>query len=138
LWVNDAKFLNGESNSLAEAVVIHFKENFLGDYLFKIPEMESFNNLLRISSRGILIKGEAKEKINALMKRMPNSSGLKRLSLLFSIFDILSGTVEYEFLASPGFVENSNLNGTDRLRKVIEYVKMNFDQDISLAEAAFN
>src|SRR5690349_24700296 len=32
LWVNDAEFVNGKSNCLAEAVVIHFKENFLGDH----------------------------------------------------------------------------------------------------------
>ena len=138
LWVNDAKFVNGKSNSLAEAIVIHFKENFLGDDLFKIPEMESFNNFLKLSARGILIKGEAKEKINSFMKKMPDSSGLQRLSFLFSIFDILSGIVEYELLASPGFVENSNLNGTDRLKKVIDYIKMNFDQDITLPQAASN
>lgn len=136
LWANDAEFVNGKGNSLAEAIVIHFKENSLGDQLFKIPEMESFNNFLKMSNRGISIKGEAKAKINSLMKKMPDSNGLQRLSFLFSIFDILSGIVEYELLASPGFVENINLNGTDRLKKVIDYVIKNFDQDITLPKAA--
>jgi AraC-like DNA-binding protein len=138
LWVNDVKFINGKANSLAEAIVVHFKENFLGEQLFKIPEMESFNNFLKMSNRGIVIKGDAKVKINSIMKKMPALNGLERLSSLFSIFNILSGTVEYELLASPGFVKNINLNASDRLNKVIDYIMRNFDQDITLPKAASN
>lgn len=138
LWSNDTEFKNGNSNTWAEAIVIHFKENFLGDQLFKIPEMEAFSNFLKMSNRGIVIKGEAKEKINSLMKKMPDLSGLQRLSSLLSIFDILSGPVEYELLASPGYVENINLNGSDRLKKVIDYIMKNFDQNITLPKAASN
>lgn len=138
VWVNDAAFINGNSDTLAEAIVIHFKENFLGDQLFKIPEMDALNNILKLSNRGILIKGTAKAKINSLMKKMPDLSGLQRLSALFSIFDILSGTMEYELLASPGYVESINLKGSDRLKKVIDYIMKNFDQSITLPEAASN
>ena len=136
LWLNDAEYRTGKAKSLAEAIVIHFNENFLGDQLFKIPEMEAFNNFLKMANRGIEIKGEARTKINALMKKMLASNGLQRISFLFSLFDILSGQVEYELLASPGFVENVNLNGSDRLNKVINYVLKNFDQDITLPKAA--
>jgi AraC-like DNA-binding protein len=138
LWVNDATFINGNGSALAEAIVIHFKENFLGDQLFKIPEMDALNNILKMSNRGILIKGIAKTKINYLMKKMPHLNGLQRLSFLFSIFDLLSGIMEYELLASPGYVENINLNGSDRLKKVIDYIMKNFDQSISLPKAAAN
>ena len=138
LCVNDANFINRKDNSLAEAIVIHFKEDFLGDRLFKIPEMESFNSFLKMSNRGILIKGDAKEKINSIMKEMPNLNGLQRLSSLFSIFNILSEPLDYELLASPGFVKNITLNSSDRLNKVIDYVMKNFDQDITLSQAASN
>ena len=138
LWVNDAEFINRKDNSLAEAIVIHFKKNFLGDCLFKIPEMESFNSFLKMSDRGVVIKGDAKAKINAIMKKMPNLNGLQRLSSLFSIFDILSGLMEYELLASPGFVKKITLNSSDRLNRVIEYIMENFDQDITLSKAASN
>ena len=136
LWSNDARFINGNSNSQAEAIVIHFKENFLGEHLFEIPEMESFKNFLKMSNRGIVIKGTARTKVNSLMEKMPDMNGLQRLSSLFSIFDILSETTEYELLASPGFVTEVNLNGSDRLNKVINYIMQNFDQDISLPKVA--
>ena len=63
-------------------------------------------------------------------------NGLQRISSLFSIFDALSETTEYELLASPGFVKEVNLNGSDRLNKVINYIMQNFDQDISLPKVA--
>jgi AraC-like DNA-binding protein len=136
LWLNDAKFINEKSNSLAEAIVIHFKEDFLGDRLFKIPEMENFTNFLKLSNRGIVIKGAAKAKINSIMKTMPGSNGLQRLASLLSIFDILSGPVEYELLASPGFVKKISLESSDRLNDVIDYIMKNFDQDITLTKTA--
>lgn len=136
LWMNDPVFLSGNGSTLAEAIVIHFKENFLGDQLFKIPEMNAFNNILKLSNRGMVIKGVAKARINSIMKKMPEVSGLQRLSHLFTIFDILSGNAEYELLASPGYVENINLNGSDRLKKVIDYIMQNFNQSITLPKAA--
>jgi len=138
VWVNDAKFVNRKDNSLAEAIVIHFKENFLGDTFFRIPEMETFNSFLKMSNRGILIKGAAKEKINFIMKKMPNFNGLQRLSSLLSIFNILSEPMDYELLASPCFVKNITLDSSGRLNKIIDYIMKNFDQDISLSKAASN
>src|SRR5258706_8470575 len=136
LWLNDSAYRNGEANSLSEAIVIHFKENFLGEHLFKIPEMEGLRNFLKLSGQGILIKGKAKSNIISLMTKMPDLNGLQRLASLFSIFDVLSGTSDYELLASPGFVKDVNLYGSERLAKVIEYVLQNFDQEITLPKVA--
>lgn len=136
VWVNDAKFINNQIDYLAEAIVIHFKNDFLGKNLIEIPEMEAFNNFLNLSNRGMAIKGQAKEDINNLMKRMLKMNGIQRLSSLFSIFDILSGPIEFDLLASPGFVATTQRKESDRLNKIIEYVMLNFDEDISLPMAA--
>jgi hypothetical protein len=69
VWVNDPNFTNGQADYLAEAIVIHFKDNFLGKEFFEIPEMEAFKNFLRLSNRGMVIKGKTKEHINAIMKK---------------------------------------------------------------------
>ena len=136
VWVNDSKYINGKADSLAEAIVIHFKENFLGESFFNIPEMMLFKNFLKFSDRGIVIKGKAKVEIISLMKKMTDLNGIQRLSSLFAIFDLLSKTAEYELLASPAFVKTNNVNNSDRLNKVIDYILQNFDQDISLPKVA--
>lgn len=136
VWVNDSIFVASQANYEADAIVIHFKEDFLGGDFLKIPEMDPLRNFLKLSSRGIAVNGQAKEQINALMIGMVNMNGIQRLSSLFSIFDILSNTQEYKLLSSPGYRYHSESLGTDRLTRIKDYILKNFDRDISLPEVA--
>ncbi len=136
VWMSNPEYINGEAKEVADGIVIHFLEKFLGDKFLHIPEMENFKKILELSSQGILIKGKARKQINGLMKEMVGMSGLKRLSALFSIFDILSTTSEYELLASPGYLQKTQQQYTDRFSKVTEYIMRNFDSDITLPEVA--
>ncbi len=138
VWVNDPEFVQGKKEYLADAIVIQFVDNFLGQTFMQIPEMNEFRQFLKISDRGMVIKGKAREKINALMEEMLLNNGLQRLSSLFRIFDILSGLKksEYELLASPGSLQNINSNTSDHFNKINEYIMRNFYEDISLTEIA--
>jgi len=136
IWINDPKFINGEADCLADAIVIHFVEEFFGETFLQIPEMENFKHFLHLSQYGMVIKGKAKEKVTEIMTGMPFMNGLQRLASLFTIFDILANSTEYELLASPGYIEYSNLKSTDRFSKITEYIMQNFDEDIALPEIA--
>lgn len=136
VWMSDPAYVNGEAKEPADGIVIQFVEKFLGDKFLNIPEMEGFKKILELSSHGILIKGRAKKHINTLIKSIIDVPGLKRLSILFSIFDILSSTTEYELLASPGFVQKTQLQCSDRFSKITDYIMRNFDNNITLSEVA--
>lgn len=136
VWVNDSIYINGQADGQAEAIVIHFQEHFLGEDFLNIPEMETLKNFLKLSVRGIALQGNTKEQINALMTGMVRMNGIQRLSSLLSIFDILSQTKEYELLASPGYLDQVDPQGSDRLSKIKAYIFKNFDKDITLPEVA--
>ncbi len=136
VWVNDEIYMTGEAKEKAEAIVIHFHENFLGERFFQIPEMDEFKNLLNLSQRGMVIKGAAKLKVGKLMNNMTSMNGIERLSALFSIFETLSSCQEYELLASPGFSLNEVTSIAGPFDKINEYIMRNFDRDISLQEIA--
>lgn len=136
VWINDPEFIKGEADTIADAIVIHFVEDFLGETFLQIPEVENFKNFLQLSRHGMVINGEAKEKIITIMTDMPDMNGLKRLASLFTIFDVLANTTEYQLLASPGFVDCTHLKSTDRFSKITEYIMKNFDEDIALPEIA--
>lgn len=136
VWMNDQQFFDGKAEYEADAIVIHFMESFLGEKFLSIPEMESFKDFLRLSSRGMAFYGETRTKINRLMKEMVHMSGLKRLSTLFDIFDVLSNSTEYKLLASPGYTQKIELKASDRFGKVTEYIMRNFDKEITLPEVA--
>lgn len=136
VWISDIEYRNGEADHPAEGIVIQFVDKFLGDAFFAIPEMENFKRILELSARGIVIKGETRVRINATMKEMMEMGGLKRLSALFSIFDLLSEMTDYEVLASPGFLQTTQLQCSDRFSNITEYIMRNFDNEITLPEIA--
>ncbi len=136
VWINDVTYLNGEADHLADAFVIHFNQNFLGNDLLSIPEMEGLKDVLNLSNRGLAIKGQTREKINDLMARMIKMNGIQRISALFTILDLVSSTSDYEVLASPAYCQNSELKVSDRFNQITEYIMRNFDRDITLPEIA--
>ncbi|MEJ7779819.1 MAG: AraC family transcriptional regulator [Daejeonella sp.] len=138
VWVNDPDFANGKVDYLAEAIVIQFVDNFLGETFTQIPEMDLFKNFLKLSNRGMAIKGKVRDEINSIMIKMLPMNGLQRLSHLLIIFDILSrmSDSEFEILASPRSVQNSNPKVSGHFSKINEYILRNFHEDISLPEIA--
>jgi AraC-like DNA-binding protein len=137
VWVNDPAYKAGTADHQAKAIVIQFVENFLGENFLNLPEIHSCRTFLELSKNGIVIKGAAQAKINALMKKILFMNALQRLSVLFSIFDILSTCRQYELLVSPGFLQKTpQLKCSDRFNNITEYIMRNFDRDISLTEIA--
>jgi AraC-like DNA-binding protein len=136
VWVNDPVYREGRADHKADALVLHFTDDFLGEYFMRIPEIENFRKILKIAERGLVLRGETRQKINTLIKKMPEQNGLQRLSSLFLIFDIMSSTVEYDLLASPRFIQNFHYDSSDRFKKITGYIMQNFDKDISLQEIA--
>lgn len=136
VWVNDTKYINGNNKDAADAIVVQFVEDFLGEKFLQLPEIEAFKKVLNLSAYGLEIKGDTRDSINELMKRMLTANGLQRLSMLFAIFDLLSTTREYQLLASPAFISNTTLHESDRFNNITEYIMRNFDNEISLNEVA--
>lgn len=136
VWVNDQKYFEKNNVERADAVVVHFMEDFLGQNFLTLPETEPIKKVLNLSKRGLVILGNTRDKIATIMNAMPQQSGLKRLSSLFEIFDILANSTEYESLASPSYMENTKDMYSDRFSKITEYVLRNFHRDITLKEVA--
>jgi len=135
VWVNDLKYLKGEAGT-ADAIVIQFVEDFLGDKFLQIPEMGDLKRFLKKAERGVVLKGNTRYKIINIMRDMLTMNGIQRISALISIFDILSFTSEYEMLASPQFIQSFQYESPGRFKKITEYIMQNFNRDITLPEAA--
>ncbi len=136
VWVNDLKYLRGEADAEADAIVIQFVDSFLGQGCLDIPELADFKKFLKSAERGVVIKGNTKFRIIKIMKEMLAMSGIQRLSALLSVFEILSLTSEYEFLASPQFIESFEYESPGRFKIITEYIMQNFTSNITLPEAA--
>ncbi|QNL51562.1 AraC family transcriptional regulator [Olivibacter sp. SDN3] len=136
VWVNDPIYTNGTGIRKADAMVIHFKEDFLGENFFNIPEFEPLKKILQLSGRGLVIQGEAKKQISHIIRKIMQESAVRRLASLLHIFDILCYYREYEPLASPTYMLYKRENSTDRFSKITDYILRNFNKEITLNEVA--
>lgn len=135
-YQNDPIYYQDDSSLKAEAIVIHFKEDFLGKGFFNLPEMVQVGQLFNKARYGIKITGNTRQQISDIMLQMHTVNGHKRILQLLSILEILSTSEEIELLTNPGFVQQHLVSDDDRITKVHEYIMKNFQKDISLAEVA--
>lgn len=135
-YQNDPIYYEGNKSLTAEAIVIHFDENFLGKDFFNIPEMILVKQLFNKSKFGFKILGKTRQKVEQIMKEMQTMSGHQRVISLLQILEVLSLTEEYQLLVRPGFIQDYTISNNDQLTKVHEFIMENFQRDISLAEVA--
>ncbi|WP_020530078.1 AraC family transcriptional regulator [Flexithrix dorotheae] len=136
VYDNDPEYYEGREDLEAEAIVIHFKEDFLGKGFFSIPEMHKVSRFFEKSKYGIKITGQTRTNVAQAMEDLFIYEEQTRIIKLLQILEELSLSQEYQLLASPGFVKNYSNSGSERLTNVYEYIMKNFASDIQLDEIA--
>jgi len=136
LWHSDEKYSQEKSNLFSEVIYILFKTEIFGEQFWQLPELKSILKLIQLSQRGIKLTGTTHKKVALLMRSISKSNGFNRITLLLSILEIIASQKKYQFLTSP-IVQNSiNESDSERLNKVYKYVINNYQQDITLKNAA--
>jgi AraC-like DNA-binding protein len=131
-WLCDDAYFNHPDGFQGEGIVIQFLDNFLGDSFFRLPENRRLQRLLDDSSRGCLLVGKTKETLTQLMIKMVDMAPDDRLYALFTIFQVLSKTGEYQPLASPNFMGSFQADYGQSMKKVIEYIMRHFQEKIPM------
>ena len=133
---NDPIYYQGNFSLTAEAIVIQFREDFLGKDFFNLPEMIPVTQLFDRAKFGIKILGNTRDQVAEMMHAMLKSSGTGRIIQLLAILETLSISEELQLLANPGFVQQYAVSGNDRITKVHKYIMTNFRRNISLQDVA--
>ena len=135
-YQNDPVYYQEDSSLTAEAIVIHFKEDFLGKGFFNLPEMIHVSQLFDKAKLGLKVIGDTHRQISDIIYQMQEMNGHRRIIQLLSILEMLSLSKEFKVLANSGFVQQNTVSDNDRIAKVNEYIMRNFKNDISLADVA--
>lgn len=136
VYRNSKIFYEENSGLTAEAIVIHFNFDFLGNGFFSIPEMDSVARFLEESVMGFSIVGNTRETVAQKMCDMLEMPGPARIIELLNILHLLSETREKEKLASPGFIQNFKTSGSEQITEVCNYILKNFTSDLTLNQVA--
>jgi len=114
--------------------VVQFKEDFLGEGFFNIPEMNLIKKLLRISKQGITFHGKTKEKVGKKIETLSWIDHYDRLLGLLEILKELATSEEYEILNADGVALAVDAKENERINTVYNYIRENFKEPISLDE----
>lgn len=136
VYRNSKAYYEEDPDLTAEAIVIHFNLNFLGNGFFSIPEMENISKFLDESVMGFSIHRNTRQVVAQKMIDMLEMSGPARIIELLNILHILSETKEKEKLASPGFIQNFKSSGSEQITEVCDYIMKNFTSDLTLNQVA--
>lgn len=136
VYRNSKIYYEENSDLTAEAIVIHFNIDFLGNGFFNIPEMATIAKFLEESVMGFSISGNTRQLVAQKMIDMLEMSGPARIIGLLSILNLLVETKEKEILASPGFIENFKTSGSEQITEVCDYIMKNFTSDLTLNQVA--
>lgn len=118
------------------SVVVHFRENFLGNDFFGIPEMTAVMRLLKNSINGLCFKNKSdavKRMMEGLLKENDN---YRRLILLLDLLHYLATAAKYAALQKKGGLTSLSISDKERIHQVFAYIVDNFQRDISLVTAA--
>ena len=114
--------------------VVQMLPNFLGEQFFQIPEMKGILSLFERSKRGIAFGESDKMKIGSKIESLPSKSKFDQILSLIEILRDLSISSDYQILNANGFSMTARPQDNDRLNKVLNHVKENFREPISLSE----
>ncbi len=134
MWLNDEVYIK-RGNLKAEAIAIHFNEDFLGESFFERPEFAKISKLIKRAARGLKfndVDEGLKNSIRGLLKKDP----FPRAIALLEILQRLASDKNYESLSSLGYINSFIAEENDRLHKIHEYVFNNFKKVINANEVA--
>ena len=130
---------NGFTDRLTQTgseTLVQFKPDFLGSYFFDAPEMEGISLLFERAKNGILFKPKTKRKIGKKIQKLNDVKGFERVLLLLKILHMLSVAEDYEILNADEFVFESQLQDSNKIDIVYNFINANFKRHISLEEIA--
>ncbi len=129
--IDDADLMNGP---IDEAFVIQFSYDFLGEKFFEAPENTCLKKFLLDSQRGYEFYGKTKEEIISILHDMLDMNDFHRLYALLRIFEIFATAKEYYTLASPGLAESFHSINDDPMRKAMQFILQNFQDNIQIQD----
>lgn len=118
-------------------IVVHLRPNFLECICNNLPELTPIRAMLKLAQNGLRFHPCESEKVKTaitLLMELPHLDSLEAVSHLIAIFTVLAGAPGQSIANSANL--SADVNTSDRLRRVLDFIYQNFREPLSLAEIA--
>lgn len=135
-WRNDDAYFDKESGLRATCICLFFKREIFDPNFIRLPEMNNIRDLIERSRRGLKFTGKSKLEITRLIRSSVNDVGVRKVTNLLTLLELMATSTEYELLASVGFTNSVNSEDFERFNKVYKFLVKNFATSIRLEEVS--
>lgn len=137
LYRSDQEYYRKGSDLVSKALVIYFRESFLGNGFLDLPSVAPIRRLFSLSKRGIKFKGESREELKKLLRNVDDKKdGIEKIIDLLSILKVMVETKEYDLLCSQAFTKTINEDECERINKVYQFIIDNYTENPSLDDVS--
>jgi AraC-like DNA-binding protein len=135
-WKSDKKYLESKATTGMKALIIQFNKEIFSTNFINLPEMGAIKELLDKSQRGIQFLGKSRKILGDQIVKIFDFSGIRRISELILLLDMMAGTKEYKYHSSLGYSKSINTFDFYRFNKIHEHIILNLTKPIKLEEVA--
>jgi AraC-like DNA-binding protein len=136
VWLNDEIYYQGISTLKAKAIVVYFSKEIFGPVFYELKETQKINSLFNQAVRGLAISGKTNELIAKKLEKLVLKKNFEIIVGLFEILSILSESKDISYVNNEVYNPINDQIKSDKISDVFDYIKDNFNHDISLIEIA--
>lgn len=135
IWLSDEAFYKDNTKLHSKSIVTYFNPNAFREVFESVKEFSSIREVIRQAARGIRIFGQTRDIIAEKLVLLTSKSGFEKIEGLLQVMHLISVTEEKSFIINKE-IDGSDSQYSDRLIKVIKFIKKNLHNQISLKQVA--
>src|SRR5471032_1443062 len=132
-WLSDVP--PGETISQRN-LIVQFGQDFVANCERSFPEWHSIGALFNDARRGVMFGTQTSNAVRPLFIELLAANGLKRITLFFTILELLRDSGSRTLLASPAYRFDATDPSATRINHVLAYIGKNLAADLCEAELA--
>jgi AraC-like DNA-binding protein len=131
-WIN---YHNKPDQHIHE-ITIQFPRDLFGESMLMKNVLSSVNELLNNAQRGILFSENTIQQVESKIKSLSNKNGFDSFLELQSLLYDLALSRDQKLLTNISFRRNSDFHNSEKIEKVYNFIKENYQRRIKLEDAA--
>ena len=131
-WRNSDDYYQLPFQKSAEAIVVQFPQSLVDDFFEKVPEFSHLRRLLNEAARGIKFSTQVATMLRDDLLRLPTLPDGERFVAFMHILLTLSHDRTGQLLASQGYQITPDEADTERMKRILEFTLVHFQEDIKL------
>ncbi len=136
VWISGEMARTQHSGRTLESVYLLFNQDILPQGLTSLPEFKDVKRAIKLSERGMQIKGDTLNQVSKIMLQLPYQGRMKRLMLFYEILHIIGNSESFTLLATEGYVKSKFETSNTRVNNIHEFLMNNYRDEINLEEIA--